>query len=86
MLSQSSADAGGPLRVALLGSTGSIGRQAVDVLAADPSFRVVALATGSRADVLAEQVERLRPAVVAIADDASRQALVALSLARGIQT
>ena len=59
--------------VALLGSTGSIGRQAVDVLAADPSFRVVALATGSHADVLAEQAERLRPAVVAIADDASRR-------------
>ena len=37
-------------RVALLGSTGSIGRQTVDVLAAHPdAFRVVALATGSNA-------------------------------------
>ena len=36
-----------PRRVALLGSTGSIGRQTVDVLAAQPdAFRVVALATG----------------------------------------
>ena len=83
MSSRSSADAGGPRRVALLGSTGSIGRQAVDVLAADPSFQVVALATGSRADVLAEQVARLRPAVVAIADDESRRALVALGLPAG---
>ena len=37
----------GPRGVALLGSTGSIGRQAVEVLAAHPeAFRVVALATG----------------------------------------
>ena len=42
-----------PRGVALLGSTGSIGRQAVEVLAAHPElFRVVALATGSNADVL----------------------------------
>ena len=53
--------------VALLGSTGSIGRQAVEVLAAHPElFRVVALATGSNADVLQEQAARLRPAVAAV--------------------
>ena len=85
MSSRSSPDAGGPRRVALLGSTGSIGRQAVDVLAADPSFRVVALATGSRADVLVEQAQRLRPAVVAIADDKARQALVAGGLPAGTE-
>jgi 1-deoxy-D-xylulose-5-phosphate reductoisomerase len=83
--SRSSADAGGPRRVAILGSTGSIGRQAVDVLAADPSFLVVALATRSRADVLAEQAERLRPAVVAIADDASRRALMDRGLPPGTE-
>jgi 1-deoxy-D-xylulose-5-phosphate reductoisomerase len=60
-----------PRGVALLGSTGSIGRQAVDVLAAHPdAFRVVALATGSNAALLAEQAARLRPAAVALADDA----------------
>jgi 1-deoxy-D-xylulose-5-phosphate reductoisomerase len=80
----SSADAG-PRRVALLGSTGSIGRQAVDVLAADPTFRVVALATGSRADVLVEQAQRLRPAVVAIADDAARRSLAQLGLPPGTE-
>jgi len=37
---------GQPVRVALLGSTGSIGRQAVAVLVGDPAFRVVALAAG----------------------------------------
>jgi 1-deoxy-D-xylulose-5-phosphate reductoisomerase len=76
---------GSPRRVALLGCTGSIGRQAVDVLAADPSFRVVALATGSRADVLAEQAERLHPAVVAIADDDARRELFARGLPAGTE-
>lgn len=56
-------------RVALLGSGGSIGRQTVDVLLRlSGSFRVVALATGSQAQVLEEQARLLRPAIVALAD------------------
>ncbi len=63
-------------RVALLGSTGSIGRQTIDVLAAHPdAFRVVALAAGSDAAGLAEQARRFRPKVVALADDAARAGL-----------
>jgi 1-deoxy-D-xylulose-5-phosphate reductoisomerase len=55
--------------VAVLGSAGSIGRQAVDVLQRMPdSFRVVALATGTRAGVLGEQAAALRPAVVSMPD------------------
>jgi 1-deoxy-D-xylulose-5-phosphate reductoisomerase len=55
--------------VALLGSTGSIGTQAVDVLAGNPDiFRVVALATGHDGEKLAEQARRLRPSVVALAE------------------
>jgi 1-deoxy-D-xylulose-5-phosphate reductoisomerase len=58
-----------PRGVALLGSTGSIGRQAIDVLTAHPdAFRVVALAAGSNATLLAEQAARLRPTAVAIGD------------------
>jgi 1-deoxy-D-xylulose-5-phosphate reductoisomerase len=53
--------------VALLGSTGSIGGQAVEVLAAHPGlFRVVALATGSNAAALEEQRDRLRPEVAVV--------------------
>jgi 1-deoxy-D-xylulose-5-phosphate reductoisomerase len=60
---------GGPTRVALLGSGGSIGRQAVDVLLRHPdAFRVVALATGSQARILEEQARQLRPVVVSLAD------------------
>jgi len=58
---------GQPRRVALLGSTGSIGRQAVDVLVGDPGFQVVALAAGRNTALLAEQARRLRPAAVVLA-------------------
>jgi 1-deoxy-D-xylulose-5-phosphate reductoisomerase len=70
-------------RVALLGSTGSIGRQAVDVLGAHPDvFEVVALATGANGPLLAEQAARLRPRVVALADEMT---LTALELPDGIE-
>jgi 1-deoxy-D-xylulose-5-phosphate reductoisomerase len=59
-----------PARVALLGSGGSIGTQAVDVLAAlAPNWEVVALATGSQAALLEEQARRLRPRLAAIGSD-----------------
>src|SRR5688572_5639757 len=58
-----------PRGVALLGSTGSIGNQAIEVVAAHPErFRVVALAAGRDGAALAEQARRLRPASVAVAD------------------
>jgi 1-deoxy-D-xylulose-5-phosphate reductoisomerase len=70
-------------RVALLGSTGSIGRQAVDVLGAHlDAFEVVALATGANGPLLAEQAARLRPRVVALADEMT---ITALELPPGIE-
>ena len=61
---------GGIRRVALIGSTGSIGRQTVDVLAAMPdTFRLVALAAGRNTTLLGEQARRLKPAVVVAAED-----------------
>ncbi len=60
------------LGVALLGSTGSIGRQTVEVLGAHAGrFAVRALATGRQGAELERQARRLRPAVVALADDAA---------------
>ncbi len=61
-----------PIRVAVLGSGGSIGRQAIDVLAGlAGAVDVVAIATGSQAGLLEEQARRFRPAVVALGDRAS---------------
>src|SRR4051812_49521327 len=69
MSSPSSPESGDARRgVALLGSTGSIGGQAVEVLAAHPElFRVVALATRSNTAVLQEQADRLGPEVALVA-------------------
>jgi 1-deoxy-D-xylulose-5-phosphate reductoisomerase len=59
-----------PTRVAVLGSTGSIGRQTLDVLAGYPDrFRVVALAAGRDAATLGEQIARMRPSVAWLADE-----------------
>lgn len=55
--------------VSLVGSTGSIGTQAVDVVEAAPDrFRVVAIAASRSVETLARQAERLRPELVAIGD------------------
>ena len=55
-------------RIAILGSTGSIGRSALAVVDAHPSrLQVAALAAGDNATLLAEQIERYRPKVAAIA-------------------
>jgi 1-deoxy-D-xylulose-5-phosphate reductoisomerase len=54
--------------LAILGSTGSIGQSALAVVDAHPShLRVVALAAGENADLLAEQVRRYQPRVAALA-------------------
>jgi len=66
----------GPRPIALLGSTGSIGEQTLDVVQAFPErYRVTALAAGRNLDKLAEQVRRFRPAVVAVAEPAGVDAL-----------
>ena len=59
--------------VAILGSTGSIGTQAVDVIMRHPDqFRVTDLAAGgSQIDLLAGQVRALGPARVAVPDEAA---------------
>ncbi len=55
-------------RIAILGSTGSIGRSALAVVEAHPGrLEVVALAAGGNVDLFAEQVARVRPAVAAVA-------------------
>src|SRR5258708_708049 len=55
-----------PKRIALLGSTGSIGRQTLDVVRCFPDhFRIVALAARSNVSLLAEQVREFQPSLVA---------------------
>ncbi len=71
--------------VVILGSTGSIGTQAIDVVRRNPDrFRVVGLAAaGSNPDLLAEQAAQVGAGVVAVADLAAEAGLTQALAAHG---
>jgi 1-deoxy-D-xylulose-5-phosphate reductoisomerase len=57
-------------KIAILGSTGSIGTQALDVIAANPTlFELFAITGHSNVALLAEQARRFKPNMVIITDD-----------------
>lgn len=71
-----------PTRVAIAGSTGSIGTQTIEVVEAENarvpgSYEIVALAVGSSATAVIEQARRCSPALVAVADEAARREVAA---------
>jgi 1-deoxy-D-xylulose-5-phosphate reductoisomerase len=67
-------------RVAIAGSSGSIGTQTLDVVRAEPdAYTVVALGVSSSVDIVIAQALEFRPSVVAVADP-SRRAEVAAAL------
>src|SRR5690606_15032079 len=70
------ADAGAVMRgVALLGSTGSIGRSALSVLERHADeFRIVALAANRNAAELSRQIERYSPEFAVLVDDEAARA------------
>ncbi len=56
--------------ITLLGSTGSIGTQTLDIVENNPDkFRIVGLAAGSNVEMLAAQVRQFRPEIVAIGNE-----------------
>lgn len=68
------------IRIAVLGSTGSIGRQTLDVVRGLPDrFAVTALAAGRNIDALAAQVEEFAPSAIHAADEAAAADLRAQS-------
>lgn len=63
-------------RIAILGSTGSIGRSALDIVSAHRDrFRVTVLTAGSNVALLDKQVESFAPDVVAVADNKAAREL-----------
>ena len=67
------------VRIAIAGSSGSIGTQTLDVIAQSPDkFEVVALGVGSSVDVVVEQAKRWKPRVVVVTDEAARGTVAAL--------
>jgi 1-deoxy-D-xylulose-5-phosphate reductoisomerase len=63
-----------PVRVAIAGSTGSIGTQTLEVVRAEgpERYQVVALGAGSSVQALVEQAKEFHPALVAVADGRAR--------------
>ena len=58
-------------RISILGSTGSIGTQTLDIVAQYPDqFQVVGLAAGSNVSLLARQIRQFRPEIVALGQEA----------------
>ncbi len=62
-------------QIVILGSTGSIGRQALDVVSRDSSLSVCGLSAGTNWQLLAEQADRFRPQLLALADAEAAKAL-----------
>jgi 1-deoxy-D-xylulose-5-phosphate reductoisomerase len=68
-----------PTRVCILGSTGSIGRSALEVIRHYPGrFEVVGLAARANADLLASQIAEFRPSYVAVVDEGAAARLAAM--------
>ncbi|KZE34914.1 1-deoxy-D-xylulose-5-phosphate reductoisomerase [Crenobacter luteus] len=76
-----------PLALTVLGATGSIGENTLDVVARHPErYKVVALAAHRQADKLFEQCRRFAPAYAVLADAADAAALEARLRAAGVAT
>ncbi|MDM9582464.1 MULTISPECIES: 1-deoxy-D-xylulose-5-phosphate reductoisomerase [unclassified Nostoc] len=62
--------------ITLVGSTGSIGTQTLDIVTQYPDqFRIVGLAAGSNVEMLAAQIRQFRPEIAAICSEAKLPAL-----------
>ena len=72
--------------VSILGSTGSIGRQSLDILSRLPEIRVAALTGGTNYELMAEQVRKFKPDLAVMADFASFESLQQLLLEDDLPT
>ncbi|QWD06276.1 1-deoxy-D-xylulose-5-phosphate reductoisomerase [Polynucleobacter paneuropaeus] len=74
-------------RIAILGSTGSIGTNTLDVIRAHPErFEVVALTAAKQVERLAEQCVEFKPRVAVVSDAGSAKKLSELLLAKQVGT
>ena len=76
-----------PKQVAILGSTGSIGVNTLDVIRAHPErFKVVALTAGKQIERLAEQCVEFHPAIAVVSDAEGASRLSKLLLEKKVTT
>src|SRR3990172_7858779 len=63
-------------RITILGSTGSVGRNALEIISNHrEQFKVVGLTAGKNIDLIEEQIQSFSPEVVAVADEAAARDL-----------
>jgi 1-deoxy-D-xylulose-5-phosphate reductoisomerase len=63
-------------KIALIGSTGSIGRQTIEVALAHPDeFQIVAMAANGSAQIFEQQINTIKPAYAALADEVAAKAI-----------
>lgn len=74
-------------RLAVLGSTGSIGANTLDVIARHPDrFEVFALSASTQVDLMLQQCRQFRPALAVMAQEAAGRALAAQIESSGLST
>lgn len=61
--------------ISIIGSTGSIGTQALDIVRANDDLNVVALSCGKNTDLMEKQVREFHPEIISVADDTDAEAL-----------
>ena len=62
-------------KVSILGSTGSIGRQSLDIISRMPEIKVSALTAGSSVELMAEQCREFKPRLAVMATEAAASEL-----------
>lgn len=71
-------------KIALLGATGSIGRNTLDIVDRLPEFEVVSMSAGSNIELFAAQIAKYRPSLVSVANDTHARALSKLLRERNL--
>ena len=62
-------------KIAILGSTGSIGTQTLDVISKKEDLEVVGISAGSNIEMLEAQIRRFHPLLAAVGDEKKAQEL-----------
>ena len=68
------------MKISILGSTGSIGTQTLDIVRANKDLDIVALAAGSNIELLEKQIREFRPEIAAVwSEEKAQQLKIAVS-------
>lgn len=62
-------------KIAILGSTGSIGTQTLDIVSKNDDLQVVGIAAGRNIDLLEKQIRQFSPRLAAVGDEKKAQEL-----------